>query len=109
MTPGTKDQPKPIDNAEESDRKENDNSKEDKCKPNSTRTENKAVGEAVDHSTPIIHKPNDGVIGLNFTAIPIGTPAPVNTGSDIPQSAASRGTFQGGLIAGITFLFCLAA
>ncbi|KAM0219177.1 hypothetical protein ACHAQD_006699 [Fusarium lateritium] len=102
MTPGTKDQPKPIDNAEESDRKENDNSKEDK-------TENKAVGEAVDHSTPIIHKPNDGVIGLNFTAIPIGTPAPVNTGSDIPQSAASRGTFQGGLIAGITFLFCLAA
>ncbi|KAG7438436.1 putative glycosidase crf1 [Fusarium oxysporum f. sp. raphani] len=106
---GSKDQPKPIDNAEESDREENDTSKEDKSKPTGTTTENKAVGEEVDHSTPIIHKPNDGVIGLNFTAIPIGTPAPGNTGSDVPQSAASRGTTQGGLIAGIMFLFCLAA
>ncbi|KAJ4035152.1 hypothetical protein NW753_012348 [Fusarium oxysporum] len=74
------------------------------------------VKEKDGQSNPTISKPYGGLVILNFTATPVGTPAPGNTGSsgqgfndDVPQSAASRGTIQEVLIAGTLFVVYLAA
>lgn len=79
--------------------------------PTGSSTETGTSGDQDDQTPPTVSKPNDGLVKLNFTATPIGIPTPDSTGSfggDAPQSAASRGTFQGGLIAGILLVVVLA-
>ncbi|KIL88331.1 hypothetical protein FAVG1_08410 [Fusarium avenaceum] len=85
--------------------------KEDKPKPSGSSTKTGTSGDKDDQALPTVSKPNDGLVRLNFTATPISIPTPDSTssaGGDVPQSAASRGTFQGGLIAGILLAVGLA-
>lgn len=98
------------------DAEEKKTSDKNKPEPIGTEIEADASREKDNQSNPTIPKPNGGLISFNFTATPVGTLAPGNTGSsgqghndDVPQSAASRGTIQEGLIAGILFLVYLAA
>lgn len=98
------------------DVEEKKNSVKNKLEPIGTEIETDAPREKDGQSNPTISKPYGGLVILNFTATPVGTPAPGKTGSsgqgfndDVPQSAASRGTIQEGLIAGILFVVYLAA
>ncbi|EXM15850.1 hypothetical protein V3481_002259 [Fusarium oxysporum f. sp. vasinfectum] len=98
------------------DVEEKNNSDKNKPEPIGTEIETDAPREKDGQSNPTISKPYGGLVILNFTATPVGTPAPGNTGSsgqgfndDVPQSAASRGTIQEVLIAGILFVVYLAA
>ncbi|EXL67214.1 hypothetical protein FOPG_16649 [Fusarium oxysporum f. sp. conglutinans race 2 54008] len=98
------------------DVEEKKNSDKSKPEPIGTEIETDASREKDSQGNPTISKPYGGLVILNFTATPVGTPAPGNTGSsgqgsndDVPQSAASRGTIQEGLIAGILFVVYLAA
>ncbi|KAL5608563.1 hypothetical protein FOVSG1_003244 [Fusarium oxysporum f. sp. vasinfectum] len=97
------------------DVEEKKNSDKNKPEPIGTEIETDAPREKDGQSNPSISKPYGGLVILNFTATPVGTLAPGNTGScgqgfndDVPQSAASRGTIQEGLIAGILFVVYLA-
>ncbi|KAM0544537.1 hypothetical protein ACHAPJ_011754 [Fusarium lateritium] len=92
-----------------------DSLKEDHVKPISTATKTGGFPET-NKQTPELNNHGSGYVGLNFTATPVGTPTPGNTGAsghggstDIPQSAASRSVAQGGLIVGILLLIHLSA
>ncbi|KAH7227196.1 concanavalin A-like lectin/glucanase domain-containing protein [Fusarium redolens] len=91
-------------------------SDKNKSEPIGTEIETDASREKDDQSNSTISKPNGGLVSLNFTATPVGTPVPGNTGpsgqgsnDNVPQSVASRGTIREGFIAGTLFLVDFAA
>ncbi|KAF4973617.1 hypothetical protein FSARC_157 [Fusarium sarcochroum] len=97
------------------DEEEETISKGDQTKPVSTATRAGGLPEE-NKERPVVYDHDSGIVGMNFTATPVGTPTPGSTGSsgkggntEIPQSAASRSVAQGGLVVGLLLLIHLTA
>jgi hypothetical protein len=105
------DKPKPTGTLESAAEEKGTSDEKNKPAPTGSSTKTGTSGDKDDQTPPTVSKPNDGLVRLNFTATPLGIPTPDSTsssGGGLQQSAASRGTFQGGLIAGIMLVVALA-